>query len=257
MKDSLLVISLVINVIICIGIPLGVFIYILVKKRNYLKSYVIGALVFFITQICLRLPLINNVMVKFDSFNIFKSFYPVTYIIFLGITAGVFEECGRYIGFKLTLKKHRRFGDGVAFALGHGGIEALLIAGISSLYNLIILLNLNLGNDNGTILGMDANEAMIAFNSVNNISVLTIGLERILAMVIHLGLTMIVLYGIKFSKKHYLLIAIALHAIVDVVVAFIGSIMGSLFWVEVWCLICAIIFIIITIKIKEIFYKEV
>ena len=54
MKDSLLVISLVINVIICIGIPLGVFIYILVKKRNYLKSYVIGALVFFITQICLR-----------------------------------------------------------------------------------------------------------------------------------------------------------------------------------------------------------
>ena len=46
MKDSLLVISLVINVIICIGIPLGVFIYILVKKRNYLKSYVIGALVF-------------------------------------------------------------------------------------------------------------------------------------------------------------------------------------------------------------------
>ena len=73
MKDSLLVISLVINVIICIGIPLGVFIYILVKKRNYLKSYVIGALVFFITQICLRLPLINNVMVKFDSFNIFKS----------------------------------------------------------------------------------------------------------------------------------------------------------------------------------------
>ena len=227
MKDSLLVISLVINVIICIGIPLGVFIYILVKKRNYLKSYVIGALVFFITQICLRLPLINNVMVKFDSFNIFKSFYPVAYIIFLGITAGVFEECGRYMGFKLTLKKHRRFGDGVAFALGHGGIEALLIAGISSLYNLIILLNLNLGNDNGTILGMDANEAMIA------------------------------LYGIKFSKKHYLLIAIALHAIVDVVVAFIGSIMGSLFWVEVWCLICAIIFIIITIKIKEIFYKEV
>ena len=203
MKDSLLVISLVINVIICIGIPLGVFIYILVKKRNYLKSYVIGALVFFITQICLRLPLINNVMVKFDSFNIFKSFYPVAYIIFLGITAGVFEECGRYMGFKLTLKKHRRFGDGVAFALGHGGIEALLIAGISSLYNLIILLNLNLGNYNGVILGVDANEAMIAFNSVSNISVLTIGLERMLAVVIHLGLTMIVLYGIKFSKKYY------------------------------------------------------
>ena len=134
-------------------------------------------------------------------FNIFKSFYPVAYIIFLGITAGVFEECGRYMGFKLTLKKHRRFGDGVAFALGHGGIEALLIAGISSLYNLIILLNLNLGNYNGVILGVDANEAMIAFNSVNNISVLTIGLERILAMVIHLGLTMIVLYGIKFSKS--------------------------------------------------------
>ena len=33
MKDSLLVISLVINVIICISIPLGVFIYILLKKR--------------------------------------------------------------------------------------------------------------------------------------------------------------------------------------------------------------------------------
>lgn len=252
MKDSLLAISLAINVIICMGIPLGVFLYILVQKRNYLKPFVIGILVFFISQICLRLPLINNVLTKSDSFNIFKSFFPVAYIIFLGITAGIFEECGRYIGLKLALKNCRGFGAGVAFALGHGGIEALLIAGISSLYNLIILIILNLGNYNETILGMNANEAMLAFNSVSYIAVLTIGVERVLAMIIHLGLTMIVLYGIKVNNKYYLLTAITIHALVDTVAVFVGSIIGSVFWAEIWCLVCAIILIMTTIRIKKI-----
>lgn len=60
-----IIISFTINILICFGIPFGYLLY-AIKKRKNLKPFFIGALVFFISQILLRIPLITYVLPKFD-----------------------------------------------------------------------------------------------------------------------------------------------------------------------------------------------
>lgn len=58
MKYTSIMICTAINIIICFGIPMGYLIYI-IRKRSGVKAFFIGALVFFISQILLRLPLLK------------------------------------------------------------------------------------------------------------------------------------------------------------------------------------------------------
>ena len=148
-----LIICFIVNIIISIGIPLGILIYFAIKKKQFVKPFLVGALVFLVSQVVLRMPLLNGVVAKTDWFYNMSVLNPILYAVFLGLTAGIFEEVGRFIGFKTGLKKNRTWYDGIAFGLGHGGIEAILFAGISSIQNLYVIFSLNNGTFNSSLVG--------------------------------------------------------------------------------------------------------
>lgn len=143
-----LIISFIVNMVMTIGIPLGILIYFAIKKKQFIKPFLVGALVFLVSQVVLRIPLLNGVLAKMDWFYNMSVLNPILYAVFLGLTAGIFEEVGRVIGFEAGLKKNRTWHDGIAFGLGHGGIEAIIFAGISSIQNLYVLFTLNNGTFN-------------------------------------------------------------------------------------------------------------
>lgn len=251
MRYIIMILCFTLNLLICIGVPIGVLIYLLVKKKEYLKPFLMGVVVFVVSQVCLRIPLLNIVLAQTSWYQSLSNLHPISYSIFLGITAGIFEEVGRYCGFNYGLKRNRSFKDGVAFALGHGGIEAILLAGISSLYNLLILLYISFGHTSGTILGVDIQTAIASFSSASYLSIIVIGIERIFAMCIHLGLTMLVLYGVNKNKIGYLLLAMFIHGVVDFGAVLLGIFGFNTIIIESWCLLCALIAIILTMKIKR------
>ena len=76
------------------------------------------------------------------------------YAFYAGLMAGVFEECGRWLAFKLSLRWSRGPGDALMYGAGHGGIEAILLAGMTMLSNITLALALNRG-------GLEAVEAMM------------------------------------------------------------------------------------------------
>ena len=248
MNFTMLVICFSINIIISIGIPMGVLVYIIAKRRVYLKSYLIGAFVFFLSQIVLRLPILNFLSTNVDWYIMLSSFYPIVYSIILGVSAGVFEEIGRFLGFKLGLKKNRTYKDGLAFGIGHGGIEAILITGISSISNLIAVISLHNGSFNAVNYGTE--QAMSVYSSLTGFQVLIGGFERLFAMCIHIGMTIMVLYGINNSQKRYLLFAIIIHGIVDAMLGILQYFGIGVIGIEVWVMICAIVSVIYTIKCK-------
>jgi uncharacterized membrane protein YhfC len=249
MEFSSIIICFIINLIICFGIPLGFLIYLIAFKRDGLKPFFIGALVFLISQVFLRLPIIQYLLPKMEWYNTFSAFYPVMYCIFLGITAGIFEEIGRFLGFKLALKKKRSSFHGLAFGIGHGGIEAILLAGLSNLQNLIILFSLNNGTYDSSKFGSSEEKLREIFNRVTSMDVLAGGIERIFAILIHIGCTFIVLYGINKRKNIYLALAIILHGAVDAIVAILVSIGFSMIFIELFCGIFAVLLLIFSIKI--------
>ncbi len=252
MNFSALILCFIINIIICFGIPIGYLIYLIAAKRRGLKSFFTGALVFLISQVFFRLPILKYILPKMDWYSTMTVFYPIIYCIFLGITAGLFEEIGRFLGFKLALKKKRSWFDGLSFGIGHGGIEAMIVSGVSSIQNLVILISLNKGSYDAGKHGISE-----AFKAVTSMNVLLGGIERIFAILIHVGLSILILYGINQRKKIYLGLSILIHGVVDSIGAIIVTLGFGIYVAELWIGICAVVLLIFSIKIKNKFEGDV
>lgn len=243
MESVSIVIYLLINIIISFGIPIGALVYFIKKKNRCVKPYFIGILVFIISQIVLRIPLLNNVISKMDLYIEITILYPALAMLFLGLTAGIFEEVGRYFGFEIALKNNRRWIDGIAFGIGHGGIEAMILLGVSSLQNLSIVIS-------------KSNEGVLNILNANGPYILLGGVERVFAIMIHVGLTMLVLYGINKKRLRYLLLAIVLHGLLDFIVVLLSSLGVSIFLIEGFIAIFGLVGLIFAIKSKVIFEKN-
>lgn len=231
-------IVIIINLVISIGIPIGLILYLSFKKKKIIGPALIGAAVFIVFQYLIRIPLLNQVFPSMEWF-LKMSMNPWTYGIFLGLTAGLAEELGRYLAFSTVLKEKFRFVDGVAYGIGHGGIEAILISGIANINNLIITFSIN----NGTYSSFGVTEAIKdQFLNTPPSMILMGGIERIFAMTIQIGLSILVLYAVKKKCFRYVILAILLHMVVDSPIVILTSVFGmNLMWVEVFIGFMAII----------------
>lgn len=143
---------------------------------------------------------------------------------FLGLTAGLFEETARWVCLRFFLKKRNRYVDGLSFGLGHGGIEAVLIVGISYLNNLIVSVVWAAGGDLTKTFGIPEAEAgtiAVTFASLGFGDIIIGGVERVLALMMHLGFTMLIFYGVRKGQSvRYWIAAILAHGFADASIGF-------------------------------------
>lgn len=115
------------NGILCIGIPIGGYLYFRVKKVGYIGIFIAGALSFYLTQMVIRIPILQLALPKMEWYvNLAdkESFlYPVGLALFLGGTAALFETFGRFITLNYLLQKRLSYRSGIVHGLGHGGIN--------------------------------------------------------------------------------------------------------------------------------------
>lgn len=60
------------------------------------------------------------------------------YGLYGGLAAGVFEETGRFLAFRFVLRNRTARITSLVYGIGHGGIEAFLVAGLTMASNLIL-----------------------------------------------------------------------------------------------------------------------
>ena len=184
----------VFNILIMLVLPLGFLLLICLRKkwRRYLPAFFLGVLTFLVTQVLLRIPLLQLLEAQ-PKFILFKHTNSILYFLFLGLTAALFEETGRYLVLRFLMKKHRTLTDGIVFGLGHGGLEAMLIGAnnVFLLFGTTALVGLSFGG------------------------VAMAGVERLLALCLHVGLSVMVLQAVNLRKPLWLVFAILLHAAVD------------------------------------------
>src|SRR5690606_30347694 len=136
-----------------------------------------------------------------------------------GLSAGVFEEIGRYLAFRFPLRRDLSWQNGVAYGLGHGGIEAIVLVGITYINNIVISLMINTGQFENLIgPGLDAATAALIKDQLINtppIYFLIGGLERFFTLFIQVGLSLVVLYGVITRQIRYLIYAVLLHTLVN------------------------------------------
>ena len=178
---------------------------------------------------------------------------PLLYVIYGICMAALFEETARLIFFKwLEKKRTLEDSDALAYGLGHGGLE-LLYLGMGSLISLLILFSL-LESSNPDLANLLPQNTLETVQSLSGWQIYLLGVERVLALVMQIGLSFWVYQAVRQKKWIYLVAAYGLHALFDLAPSLsqVGWLSNPLL-VEGLLAVEVIIFIYFT---KSIFYKK-
>ncbi|MFC0187218.1 YhfC family intramembrane metalloprotease [Fictibacillus aquaticus] len=233
------ILFMAISAFLSLAVPIGALIY--CKKKNISwKPVLIGVLIFILFSQVLE-GLLNLFVLKSGSWTD----NPYLYALYGGTAAGVFEEVGRLVGFIYLLKKYRKWKDGVAYGIGHGGIEAILIGVIAGIQNISMSTMINSGSFDQVIKAANGDPALLEnvreqLISAPSYMFLMGGFERIAAFVLQIALSILVLYAVKNRKAIYLFLAIFIHAAIDFVALLAKELEWSIFVPEGLLLIVAI-----------------
>lgn len=205
--SAVYIISVCITILSSFALPLIAAIFIIAKKHVKVNVILVGAAVFIIFQPLLRLLPMSIIQSSFPHIvpaaGLNLQF--MVYALILALTAGIYEETGRYLAYKFVLKNNRNWLDGVGYGIGHGGIEAILLAGIQGIASLFIY---------ATPPGQP--DWILSVG----------GVERLFAMLIQVGLSLLVLYGINKKRISYFILAILLHTLVDFIAVMLQTTLG-------------------------------
>lgn len=201
--------SIIFVLFVTVGVPIFGCFYAIYKRRFI--PFILGVLAFVVSQILIRIPLLEYLVAESSTYLMWSVEYPVFFVIFLAFSAGIFEEGARWIAMSLLMKQRDRL-SGVILGLGHGGIEAFLIVGLT----VIITMN-------------------------TSYAYWISGIERLIAICIHIGLSLIVLGAVKYRRLSYLLVAICLHGVINSIAGILSTSGGAIVVIETVLLIMAIL----------------
>ena len=192
------------------------------KKQGIVSAWLLGASGFFVTQILIRLPILTALQSQ-SWFLAFARNHLFLYAFGLAFTAGLFELAGRFAVAK-CLRKNLTYKRSLAAGLGHGGIEAMILIGMTYVNNLIYIAMINSGAFDMVLaqtsaMGVDVSQLeLIREQLLNTAPALFLlgGFERILAMIAHAAMSMVICWGM-YSKKVLpcLLTALGIHTFID------------------------------------------
>ena len=231
MVSTATILACIFTLIACLVLPVVLLLLLVLKykKEKIFPAWLLGAAGFFVTQMLIRVPVLTVLQtqswfVAFSQKNLFL------YAFSLAFTAGLFELAGRFVVAKL-MAKNLTFRRSLAAGLGHGGIEAMLLVGMTYINNLVYIVMINTGTFDSLIA-----EAVAAGNAAPQLDVLITqlemirsqlidaspalfllaSLERVLTMTCHAGMSMIVCYGVATKKiLPCLLICLGIHTLID------------------------------------------
>ena len=250
--------SLSITVLLMIVIPVVFFIYWRGKHKQQTNiSYLIaGAVGFIVSARVLELGVHYVCIIADNPVSRFLNGSTAAYVLYGVIMAGVFEECGRHVVLKYVMNKNRTRENAVLYGIGHGGIEILAVILPTMITYLVVAVMFSKGSHEEALnaLKITKETAVAALPSVQAVAAFNYGmmamnvLERLFAMFLHIGLSVIVFYGAINAKKACLPLAILLHMLGDIVPALYQRGVVQLWAVELWGALWTAVIVFIAVR---------
>ncbi|MCX6034732.1 MAG: YhfC family glutamic-type intramembrane protease [Chloroflexi bacterium] len=252
---NILSVTYFLNGFLIIAIPVGLTIYLTRKFKQGWRLFWIGAATFIISQV-LHIPFNTLVSPIFNQFGLIAlpvALQNVILSVFLGLSAGLFEELSRYAMYRWWAKDARSWGMGLLVGTGHGGIEAIIL-GILVLYGYIQMLIVR-GVDISTLVAPDqvelAKAQIQAYWSAPWYMTMLGALERLFTLPLHLACSVLVLQTFNRKKLWWVGLAILYHALADGVTVFVSQIGFSALAIEGIIGIFAIMSIVIVFVLRQ------
>lgn len=208
------------NYTLMILMPIIVAVWIHRRTDAPVRFFFIGAVTFIASQI-LHIPF--NLLVQRSGIlpTDLSSWANLLIVaIFLGLSAGVFEEGARYLTYRYWAKDARSWSRGLMLGAGHGGIEAILLGALAAFGTVSLVVTAT----NETVMSaIPADQQALITQSLNEIlstpwyGLLLGALERAFAITAHLAMSILVLQVFLRRSLVWLFLAIGYHALLDAV----------------------------------------
>ena len=240
---------------------LALFVFLIVaiwyaKKKYKIRLSVLGlgAVAFFVSSQVLE-KIVHLLVLhpqKDGSISLMQD-HPFLYVLYGIAMAAIFEETARLVFFNwLEKKRALEDSDALAYGLGHGGLE-LLYLGIGSLISLLVLFSM-LESSNPDVANLLPKTTLETVQTLFGWQVYLLGVERVLALIMQIGLTIWVYQAVRQKNWIYLVAAYGLHALFDLAPSLsqVGWISNPLL-VEGILAVEVVLFVYFT---KSVFYKK-
>lgn len=219
-----------------LALPVLVAVWAQHRFGGRVRVFFLGAAVFAVSQLLLRIPLITVGQVLLRPALEASASAQWAWLGLLALSAGLFEETGRWLGWRFLLRSTPRdLGNAVRFGLGHGGVEAVVLIGLSQLATAASMLWLFQGGLDG--LPAEAREPALrqlaAIAAQPDWTPLLSVWERLSSLAVHVSLSVAVALGVRTARLGWLLGAIAFHALTNFVAAGFLQVYGGATWVIV------------------------
>ena len=230
MVSSSKLIAMIVTLCITLILPVIVAVVYSIKNKGkkVWKAWLIGAAGFFVLQMLIRVPILS-VVSTLPSFAVFVTNNYILYCLLLALTAALFEVVAR-LGVAKILQKNISYERAFAAGLGHGGIESMILVGMTYINNLLYSFMINSGTFDVMVAQVQATNTMTPeqMEQLNSVKIALIktgtgafylaGYERILTMVCHAAMSLLVCYMV-YKKRAVLGVGIAfvIHFCIDFV----------------------------------------
>jgi uncharacterized membrane protein YhfC len=200
-------------------LPTVLCIWWLKTRHEKFTSVLTGAMTFLIFALVLESIVHSIVFMVFPGIkdNV------IAYMLYGALMAGIFEETGRFLAYKLVLKKRTNRETAISYGIGHGGFEAVYILAATGINNFVYAGIINAGQfppllDQLKAAGQDTSPIESLPEQLAAFGIADIGLpilERVFAVMFHIALSILVFYAVKNGKIWMYFLAVILHALLD------------------------------------------
>jgi uncharacterized membrane protein YhfC len=189
-----------------------------------------GASVFLVFQLATRVPAVQLIQAAIGDQLKASPALTWTSLVVLALTAGIFEEVGRYFGYRVLMRREEKtWSKAVMYGLGHGGFESIVLVGGMMLLGIINLWSFA----NGGFAQLPEDQKTLAAQQLQTLNaqpgwVALLGAwERLWTLPIQVAFSVVVLQVFRTGKLIWLLWAVVGHALVDLVAVGLRQMLGA------------------------------
>ena len=187
-----------------------------------LKPLIVGAVVFPLFALILKAIPLYPLMIADNAVSRAINGSTLLTCAAAGLSAGIFEETGRFIAYKTLLRDCTDRRDAVSYGLGHGGFECLYIAVSAMIAMAFMGLVINSQGIEAVAKGAEGEMLDRVLTQLGAYSKETFGIaalavcERISALVLQISMSVVVFAAARDKRKIWLYpLAVLLHSCID------------------------------------------
>ena len=221
--STLSIIFMAVSCLIAFALPIGLLIWLHVKKGADILPFFIGCAVMLVFALILESAVHQIVFASSVGKSIRDNLWLSA--LYGGLMAGLFEETGRYLAFRTVLKKHQNNdANALMYGAGHGGFEAIVLLGTTMINNILFSVMINTGNT-AALTGSLSGDALAQVEAsipalIESPPYLFLlgGVERVFAVLLQISLSVLVWFAAKKEGRRGLFpAAVLIHFAVDAI----------------------------------------